>query len=339
MAVMAMLQREITFDDDLLDLDGGLRHRGWARGARLRYEPARVRAARQRIKEWEHYTVLTSELSISLTLAQLGIVGAAHVEVLRLSDGHVASGLDLFVPRRDGLPVTPYLDAPFEKRTRHVCFSSAAESRAVSFAFANGTRLRGVLELGAPGPGDGLAVATPFEAPELFFYEYKVPDLLPAGWLELDGHRYELASGRTHAILDWGRGAWPKQTRWLWGWGAGAVAQKRVSFNLGCGFGDMSAASENAVVVDGVLHKLGDVSWHYDPQQRSRAWTFEDDAGRLSLTFIPQRHREWGTNLVIWGAQLDKVYGHYSGTVVLDDGSRMTLDGVAGFAEEMTQRW
>lgn len=337
--VAGTAQHEITLDDDLLDATGALRHVGWSRGARLRYAPARVRAPRSRVKECEHYTVLSPDLSLNLTLAQLGVAGTAHVEVLTLADDHVADGMDLFIPRVPGLPFAPYVQDAFEKRTRRVRFEITPTSRSVEFCFEGKAPTRGRLTLSVPGPRDGLAVITPFTERDRFFYEYKVPDLRVEGWVEVAGRTHTLRAEDTYAILDWGRGAWPRHTRWLWGWAAGLSAGRRVSLNLGCGFGDMSAASENAIVVDGVLHKLGAVNWIYEPTQRTQQWRFRDDDGRVSLTFVPRRHRQWSMNLLLWSAHLDKVYGHYSGHVVLDDGTSINVDGIAGFAEEMRQRW
>jgi len=331
------LQREITAAGDLLDERGHLQRAGWSRGARQFYQQERVQVRRQRLKEWEHTTVLTPDYAISLTLTHLGVIGAAHVEVTRLSDGEAASGMDIFVARRGVLPPSPYVGKVFEKHTRRVQFDIGPESRSVRFSF--GKRLSGHIELSAPGPYDGLSVATPFDDPGFFFYEYKVPDQRATGWIDVGGDLHTLPDGETQAIMDWGRGAWPKRSRWLWGWGAGRCGGGHVSLNLGGGFGDMRAATENAIVVDGVLHKLGEVSWKYDPMRRDEPWRFEDDAGRLSLHFEPGCHHEVRTWLGIWSARLDKVFGHFSGTAVLDDGTRLQLDDIPGFAEEMSQRW
>ena len=35
----------------------------------------------------------------------------------------------------------------------------------------------------------------------------------------------------------------------------------------------------------------------------------------------------------------DQCFGTYSGTVVPDDGRTLTVDGIAGWAEEATWRW
>jgi hypothetical protein len=38
-------------------------------------------------------------------------------------------------------------------------------------------------------------------------------------------------------------------------------------------------------------------------------------------------------------SRLSKVYGHNRGSPVLDDGRRLEVRGVLGFAEEMRIRW
>ena len=56
--------------------------------------------------------------------------------------------------------------------------------------------------------------------------------------------------------LDWGRGVWTHDNTWYWGSGNGYVNGKPFGFNIGYGFGNTSAASENALFYDGKIHKL-----------------------------------------------------------------------------------
>ena len=63
-------------------------------------------------------------------------------------------------------------------------------------------------------------------------------------------------------VLDWGRGVWTYKNTWYWGAGTGVVDGKEIGFNIGYGFGDTSAASENMVFYDGKAHKLEEVSFN-----------------------------------------------------------------------------
>ena len=59
------------------------------------------------------------------------------------------------------------------------------------------------------------------------------------------------------ATLDWGRGVWTYHNTWYWGSASGQVDGVPSGWNIGYGFGDTSAASENMLFYDGKAHKLG----------------------------------------------------------------------------------
>jgi hypothetical protein len=57
------------------------------------------------------------------------------------------------------------------------------------------------------------------------------------------------------------------------------------------------------------------------------------------LTFQPfyQQHSKQDLGLI--SAELFKIHGRYSGTLVLDNGTRLEVKDLLGFAEHMQQRW
>ena len=67
-------------------------------------------------------------------------------------------------------------------------------------------------------------------------------------------HHFERDTAQ--ALLDWGRGVWEYESTWLWSAGMFYCGGHKIGFNLGCGFGDTSAATENMVFVDGKASKL-----------------------------------------------------------------------------------
>jgi hypothetical protein len=110
-------------------------------------------------------------------------------------------------------------------------------------------------------------------------------------------------------------------------------------FNLGDGFGDDQAGTENLVVYDDVAHKLGRVTWSHDPADPMVDWSFEADDGRLSLMLHPIAPEISDLDLGAKFSHLRKAYGTYSGTIVLDDGTELVVVDVPGFAERMDQSW
>ena len=116
--------------------------------------------------------------------------------------------------------------------------------------------------------------------------------------------------------------------------------------NLGYGFGDTSAASENMAFVDGVCHKLHRVDFGV-PEKPAAAnarkvadrydllapWHVTDDEGRLDVTFTPLLDRADCINALVVRTDQHQVFGAFDGTVVLDDGTPFRIAGLQGSAE------
>ena len=152
-------------------------------------------------------------------------------------------------------------------------------------------------------------------------------------------------------LLDWGRGVWTRDNTWYWsaaqGWQERDGKPCRFGFNLGYGFGDTSAASENMVFVDGCAHKLGRVdfgipevvgadasakrlSQRYDFM---KPWHVTDDESRLDLEFVPLVDRCDLTDVKLVLTDQHQVFGTFSGHVILDDGTKLQVKDLKGFAE------
>ncbi len=173
-----------------------------------------------------------------------------------------------------------------------------------------------------------------------FYYNRKINCMPAAGSLRYGDLQEELSPSNCLASLDWGRGVWDYRSFWNWASASGFLPDGRaIGLNLGCGFGDLSAASENCLVLDGGVHKLDQVRFEYDPADYSKPWKFTDNEGRLSLDFVPFKDRTAVTNLGVIYSQVHQMFGRYSGFAVADDGERVAIEGLTGFAEEHQARW
>jgi len=141
--------------------------------------------------------------------------------------------------------------------------------------------------------------------------------------------------------LDVGRGRWPYRTRWNWGGGAGtATSGEVVGIQIGGKWTEGTGFTENGIIVDGRLHKLGDeLRWTYDWDRPREPWRVLDPGGRLDLTLDTTYDKHTRTEAAVLGTEVHQVFGMWSGTVVTDDGAELTVDGVVGFAEESRSRW
>ncbi len=148
-------------------------------------------------------------------------------------------------------------------------------------------------------------------------------------------HSQESAFG----VLDWGRGVWTYSNTWYWGSASGIVRGQRFGLNIGYGFGDTSAASENIIFLNGRGHKLNGVSFHIPDDDFLKQWQFSSNDGRLELDFTPILDRYSNTNLLVVQSWQHQVFGRFSGQVTLDDGSILEIENLLGFAEKVKNRW
>jgi hypothetical protein len=93
--------------------------------------------------------------------------------------------------------------------------------------------------------------------------------------------------------------------------------------------------------VDGRLSKLSEeLVWTYDTSDWLRPWTIRSPASdRVDLTFTPTYDKTSRLQLGFASSSVDQCFGTYSGSIVPDDGRRIAIDGLSGWAEEATWRW
>jgi hypothetical protein len=116
------------------------------------------------------------------------------------------------------------------------------------------------------------------------------------------------------------------------------VNGKMFGFNLGTGFGNTSKATENILFYDGACHKIGHVRFTLG-EEYMHPWHLHDDEGRLDLTLTPCYDRTTRTKLLFIDNVCHQMFGTFSGTAVLDDGTVLHIDNVTAFAEHAVNNW
>jgi len=320
---------------------------GWATREVRRYSRAAIGASRWRIKEWDYYCIGNDDCALALTVADngyLGFLGLAWMDfAARTATNHGAvrtlplgrMALPESADRGDIVQRHGGVDLAF----RHV-----PGGRILTFAapkFGVGKGLSGEIRLTQPDD-DRMVIATPFaENRKAFYYNQKINCMPAAGEVVLGGERIGFDPASSFAVLDWGRGVWTFDNTWYWGSASGLVDGRRFGFNIGYGFGDTSAASENMLFLDGTAHKLDRVEFHMPAGSPDSApWRFSSNDGRFELDFTPLVDRADKVSLLgLFVTDQHQVFGRFSGTVVLDDGTRLEIRDLTGFAEKVHNRW
>ena len=110
-------------------------------------------------------------------------------------------------------------------------------------------------------------------------------------------------------------------------------------FNIGYGFGDTSAATENILFYDGKGHKLDDVEFHIPEGDYMKPWTFTSSDGRFEMEFLPVLDRAAAVSALAVKTDQHQVFGKMSGRAVLDDGRFIELKDFMCCAEKVHNRY
>ena len=338
------MQHEITQKGALLGADGNLREPGWARSLLLDYRRADVKANKLRIKEWDYYIVTNDSFGIALTIADNSYMGLISASVLDFEKPweQTVSVMTAFPMGKFKLPETSATgDTLYGDKRVQMAFRVLEGERRLSCRFERflgGDALELELSLAQP-PMDSMVIATPFSAPRAFYYNQKINCMRASGEAVLGKRRFVFSPETSFGTLDWGRGVWTYDNTWYWGNGNGVVNGKPFGFNIGYGFGDTSAASENLLIYGGVAHKLSKVQFNIPEDSFLKPWTFSSDDGRFEMDFVPILDRAARTNALIIESDQHQVFGRFSGKAVLDDGTVLELHDFLGFAEKVRNRY
>ena len=172
-----------------------------------------------------------------------------------------------------------------------------------------------------------------------FYYNQKINCMRAEGFAEYNGKRYEFHPEKHFGTLDWGRGVWTYDNTWYWGSGNCDVDGHAFGFNIGYGFGNTKAASENVIFYDGVAHKIDDVTFVIPEDDYCKPWKFTSSDGRFEMDFMPLLDRFACLDYKLIVSDQHQVFGRMSGTTVLDDGTKVEIKDVLCFSEKVHNRY
>ncbi len=126
---------------------------------------------------------------------------------------------------------------------------------------------------------------------------------------------------------------------WYWGSGSGTHEGVPFGFNIGYGFGNLEAATENMIFYNGITHKFDQIVFNIPKDSFLKAWTIISNDGRFTMDFEPVLDRNSNSIVKGVGSIQHQVFGKYTGEAILDDGTVIKLKDFWGFAEEVKNFW
>jgi len=329
----------------LLDDNGELREPGWSRRMVQIYDRNMIKAPKWRIKEWDYYLVLSDSFGVAFTISDDGYIGLQSASLLRFGDEpweHTETVLNAFPMGKLRLPsdssegITVYKD-----KRLHMRFVVGDGQRRIKCYFRNfheGKPLKCDITLQQPEM-DSMVIATPWDQKHAFYYNQKINCMRASGYVMFDGQRYEFNPDTDFGTLDWGRGVWTYDNTWFWGSGNTDIDGKTFGFNIGYGFGNTGAATENVLFYNGKAHKLDDITFHLPENGYMAPWKFTSSDGRFEMDFVPVLDRAANLDYKVIVSDQHQVFGRMSGTAILDDGTPISIKDVMCFAEKVHNRY
>jgi hypothetical protein len=342
-------QHRITMPTELLDEKGHLIESGYATQLLWRYDRSRIKAGWHRIKEWDYYYILNQSYGITFTMSDLGYAGLMAVVWLDFEKG-TCTQLDALalLPRgRMNFPSTSEEgNVTYQDKKLKIGYYVENGKRTIKVESPEFTNKRG--EKGLSGeivlhqnPNmDTMVIATSWkENRKKFYYNQKINCMPAEGTIKIGDTEYRFTPEDSFGGLDWGRGNWTYRNRWYWGSASGLLGGDPFGWNIGYGFSDRSVASENMIFYKGKAHKLDEVTFHIDTEDYMKPWKFTSTEGRFEMDFEPLIDRYGKFNLLLIKSEQHQVFGHFTGKVILDDGTELAVNRFLGFAEDVYNRW
>ena len=350
------MQHEIVQPGILLDPDGSLSEPGWAKSLLLRYNKGSIRESDMRLKEWDYYLINDDEYAIAFTLCDAGYMGLMSVSVIDLrapSEKTVTKlvpfpgkGIELPTTSREGISRfdSGRVTMRFEVEPSDAINGGRRVLDVIFRRFDGDADFLAHIELDEI-PRDSMVIATPWaEKKTAFYYNQKIVGMRATGAFCVGDRVHEFDGATSFGLLDWGRGVWTYDNRWFWGVAQGVQNGHVAAFNIGYGFGDTTAASENMFFLDGVCHKLDRLDFGIPKKPDGSfdfmsPWHMTSNDGRFEMTFVPALDRQAFINLGVIVSDQHQVFGKISGTVILDDGTPFEIRDLIASAEVIHNKY
>ena len=333
----------------LLDRKGRLSQAGYATSLVKDYSRKAIKAGKLRIKEWDYYLVYNKDFGIALTVADNGYMGLISASFLDFTTGkeQTVSPMLVMPMGKLGLPASSAEgDIHFKNDKLEIHFTHEQGGRRIKMNMPNFYKRSSLFVdvLLMPSMDESMVIATPFKRKrKAFYYNQKIVGMRATGTVNYRNQHYAFQPEDSFGILDWGRGVWTYDNTWYWSAANGMIDGKVFGFNLGYGFGDTSAATENMLFYDGA-HKLENVTFEIPKNADGdfdylSPWRFTSSDGRFEADFTPILDRSAYTSFKVLLSDQHQVFGFFSGKAILDSGKEIKFENFLGFAERVRNKW
>lgn len=296
-----------------------------------------------RKKKWNYWCVYGEEILFSVTISHFDYAAVCFVYFLEYETQRffektitIPLGSKLKMPER----VLEPIQFSNSEMTIHITyFQNQTHLKVTSNHFDDET-LSAELTISHPVDDESLNVVIPWNR-QTFQFTAKHHILPTSGVVKIGNRQFPFHEDECFAVLDFGRGIWPREAFWNWGMASQRVRNNRVGLNFGGKWTDGTGMTENAVFVNGKMTKIHeDVLFEYDRSNLMRPWKIKTKfSDHVQLTFTPFFEREAETDIKLIKSEVHQLIGYYDGKVVLEDGEILVIRQMLGSIEEHVAKW
>lgn len=335
------IEKEITEPVNLCTPDGKLNKEsiGWARRPII---TSNLSKNFMRKKKWNYWCVFGEKALFSATISHIDYAAVCFIYFLEYETKDfyektfiIPFGNKCHMP--EGVQETVQI---MHKDTGMFFISNENETMLkISSLNFGGRQLEADIHISYPLDLDTLNVVVPWNKKE-FQFTAKHHCLPAKGSFTVGDKTFTFNPKTDYAVLDYGRGVWPRESRWNWGMASGNQNNDIIGLNIGGQWTDQTGSTENAVFKNGAITKISeDLQFIYDRENYMKPWEIKSASGDLSLTFKPFFERIAASNVLIVQSEVHQMVGHYYGKIKLDDGETLEIDGLLGCIEDHHAKW
>lgn len=296
-----------------------------------------------RKKKWNYWCVYGDEILFSATISHLDYAAVCFVYFLEYeTQRYFEKTITIPLGGKLKMPTQVLETVTFtnSEMAIDITYIQNETHLVVSIPNFDGDVLRADLVIQHPPADESLNVVIPWNR-KTFQFTGKHHILPTSGLVAIGDRRFIFTPEESFAVLDYGRGVWPRQATWNWGMASQRVRGRRIGLNLGGKWTDGTGMTENAVFVDGKMTKIHeDVLIEYDREDFMQPWYVKSKfSNQVALKFSPFFERVATSNAKLIKSEVHQMFGYYDGKVLLDNGETLVIQQMLGSIEEHVAKW
>lgn len=335
-------ERELTSPVNLCDEQGKLNHEsiGWARKPII---TSNLKGHYFRKKRWNYWCVFGQEALFSATVSHLDYALVCFVYYLEYETKEFYERT-IVIPFGNSYKMPDTVLGSVEAINEDMGIFFFWDGRHIHLKISTdnfgGETLHADIKITYREEVESLNVVIPW-SDEKFQFTSKQQCLPAEGKFTVGNKTFTFHKETDSAVLDYGRGDWPRNISWNWGMASGWQGKDSIGINFGSKWTDGTGVTENAFLLNGKLTKVHEpVEFLFFPDNMMKEWEIRStETDQVRLTFTPFFKRKSKTNLMIVKSEMVQLFGHYNGTMKKSNGETVKVVKLLGSIEDHIAKW